>query len=1027
MLAWGSVAAVVLSVMVLALVGSALGWLATHHSRTTPLNLMPWAPQIEAFLENRGLRVNIGALEAYYDGAPVVRAEGLRVLGADGTMAIYVERAALKMANRRLLALALSPKVIEAQGVTLRLLRQPNGEVTIAGLHMNAPNTTRPRTGLVEWLDDLPYDRMWGMLKTVKIQDATVLLRDEAQHAEWVMENAKISITRFADSGERGALIGQVRRLDDTRTPRRTQRAPTPIMVTLERAYSADNVALEAKFGQLDAGVIADYLPPQLQNMLRGQGTMTLGSTFTRGNLLGVPWVTLRLRQAVLTLPDKAGFSKPIALPQVELTANYQPSPTDVLTIRNLAFTGPRGNLFVVSGTVVRATTLPQLDLGLFSPGGDVQAVTDFFPDKHPKMMKTHTWLRNRVRDAQYRNLVARVGLDVAKFPGCGDQCGRLDIDAAITGGQVAFMDELPPVTVQAGGHFWWRGQTFGVHAGKGLLSAQRVRDVRVSLDNIFSPSTTVVRIAGTMDGEVGDVMGVLNGIPNVKGKIPADITGAHRSAMALEVPLPHGISTTFAMTTLRVSGTLDNLSVAKLSALGDVPLLAPSATLRIYDDKTLRVTSARALIADAPLAVLWQMNLQPHVPTDMILNVSGSLAGAWIERMVGPERISATGLVDVAANMVRDPNGLWRFGAQGDAKAAQLFVGPFNFMKPTGDTLAFTTRGRVQPDTGLWHLDALQARGPQVDLLGHVQFNQRAPDNASIALSRMTLGRTQAALRWDKGVLDISGSALDLKGMDLFGNDDTPQRRNLRVTIDVQKLYVQQGLLGAVKASLNAREGRWDIERFEGVVDGTLAVSIRLMPIGGGKRKLTLNAADLGRTLASLGIYDKLRGGTLFGDIIYDTPSRGKGQLKLLDFQLINPPTLMKLLGLLSLEQLVAGTDSTKFNRATLPVRVDDGTWSLDNALLEGPSMSIRLNGSYLRDERVLNFDGTLAPAIPFNRLVTKIPLLGSILAGSQDGVVAADFKLKGQTSAPDVTVRPLSVLTPGLLKDLFRGGDTR
>jgi hypothetical protein len=84
---------------------------------------------------------------------------------------------------------------------------------------------------------------------------------------------------------------------------------------------------------------------------------------------------------------------------------------------------------------------------------------------------------------------------------------------------------------------------------------------------------------------------------------------------------------------------------------------------------------------------------------------------------------------------------------------------------------------------------------------------------------------------------------------------------------------------------------------------------------------------------------------------------------------------------------------------------------------------MSLRLNGPYNSDLKELNMDGKLAPAIPLNRLVAKIPLLGTILAGSQDGLVVADFKLKGPTRDPQVNVRPLSVLTPGLVKDLWKG----
>lgn len=93
------------------------------------------------------------------------------------------------------------------------------------------------------------------------------------------------------------------------------------------------------------------------------------------------------------------------------------------------------------------------------------------------------------------------------------------------------------------------------------------------------------------------------------------------------------------------------------------------------------------------------------------------------------------------------------------------------------------------------------------------------------------------------------------------------------------------------------------------------------------------------------------------------------------------------------------------------------------DRAGFEGPSMSIQLDGEYDRKASVMNFDGRLAPAIPMNRLVAKIPLVGTLLTGSQEGLLVVDFKLKGDSSDPQVDVRPLSVLTPGLVKDFWRG----
>lgn len=57
-------------------------------------------------------------------------------------------------------------------------------------------------------------------------------------------------------------------------------------------------------------------------------------------------------------------------------------------------------------------------------------------------------------------------------------------------------------------------------------------------------------------------------------------------------------------------------------------------------------------------------------------------------------------------------------------------------------------------------------------------------------------------------------------------------------------------------------------------------------------------------------------------------------------------------------------------------------------------------------------------------NSLLSSIPLVGEILTGGS-GLIAATYTMKGPSKDPQVSVNPLSILTPGFLrKILFEGG---
>ena len=49
-------------------------------------------------------------------------------------------------------------------------------------------------------------------------------------------------------------------------------------------------------------------------------------------------------------------------------------------------------------------------------------------------------------------------------------------------------------------------------------------------------------------------------------------------------------------------------------------------------------------------------------------------------------------------------------------------------------------------------------------------------------------------------------------------------------------------------------------------------------------------------------------------------------------------------------------------------------------------------------------------------------MPIVGQILSGGEnEGLIAIRFGVRGTTAKPDVTVNPLSALTPGFLRNMF------
>lgn len=1077
---WGPISLIVL---LLAAMFGGFWWFAQVYTQAHPLNLDAYLPKFERFMAKRGTPVKVGSAELYFDGGPVVRMDDIALMGPDGTMAVYVEQAGIRLANRRLLLLALSPKVIEAQNVTLRLVAD-NGKMSVAGMHFASDSNT-PMPSVVGWLNGLTHDRVWGRLKTVRVANLNLLVKDVQHNTEWVWERSDLNIDRYPDVGEDGTLNGVVRRLQDGKTmvvqeagpragpvggrsvgisgsivisqtlaavtptlvsgslvsgssfvggeltiPRTFERGAIPVLVKFRHEPDAEALSIDARLDRADLGLVADYVPEQFRDFLRARGRIEVGTRLLADNKFERPWVTLRLNN-VSVMPPK-GFSKALKFPHVYLTASYVPpakdvSGGDVLYLNRVRIEGARGNEWMVSGTVSDITTDPYFDLALTSEKGDPQGIFDFFPDENPGMAKALKWLRPNIQKAEYANLRAVVKARASSFPHCADKCGVIEIDADVAKGQVKFLDEFSPAIATTSGTFVWRSNVFTVTLPKATVGDQQATDVKVSLNNMFTaPEVPVhVMVSASVVGPLQGVLKELAAIPEAQGKVPTTITGKQDSKISVLIPLPHGKEANFAMSTVMVSSTVTGMEARDLKELNGSVYTADVANVQLDEGKNLHVVASGAMDG-TPLKIDLVQGIMPGQFNPTQLSLNGSVPAAWLmKRGIDAADVSLTGVFGVAANLAETKPDVWRFGVNADTTRGLIRIRQLNFTKPQGSKMTVRAQGIFGPGK-MVDMNSLVVQGAGANVSGTVKIDPAKQDDMVVRLNPFVLGDTNAVVNYANRKAVINGKKLDLRGLDIFGGDTSSTHIvNVQATANVDEVATQTGTLNAVVADVRGVDGRWDINRFTAKVNDKANVDVRLVPLAGQgqRRKLTVAIDDLGSTLRAMGLYANLNGGRLNGEMTYDTPEVGGGTFVLKGFSLDNAPIVMKLLGLLSLEQLLSGTNNVLFDRASLPVRVDNRVWNLDNATFEGPSMSIRLNGNYDSRKEQMSFNGNLAPAIPFNRLVSKIPLLGTILTGSQDGVVVADFRLTGPTSNPDVSVKPLSVLTPGLVKDLWRG----
>ena len=185
----------------------------------------------------------------------------------------------------------------------------------------------------------------------------------------------------------------------------------------------------------------------------------------------------------------------------------------------------------------------------------------------------------------------------------------------------------------------------------------------------------------------------------------------------------------------------------------------------------------------------------------------------------------------------------------------------------------------------------------------------------------------------------------------------------------------------------------------------------------------LSIDSNNAGSTLKVLRIYENMSGGNLKIEAKRNADKEFVGHASIRDFNIHNTPVLAKLLTVSSLTGMVdmLTGEGIAFSHFDAPFEYKDKVLSVKDSKAFGNVLGITINGSYDVRSEALKGDGVIAPAYSINSFLGKIPVVGNLLAGKDGTVFAANYTVSGTINDPQVSINPLSLLSPSSLKDLF------
>ncbi|HMA16317.1 MAG: AsmA-like C-terminal region-containing protein, partial [Bacteroidota bacterium] len=428
----------------------------------------------------------------------------------------------------------------------------------------------------------------------------------------------------------------------------------------------------------------------------------------------------------------------------------------------------------------------------------------------------------------------------------------------------------------------------------------------------------------------------------------------------------------------------------------------------------------------------------------------------------------AVAGPMTASVSMIRRDNGLITLQVAADLLETTIALPEVHWEKAPGTEGSLSLTAELDDDGPLAYRDiVLQAGdlvargsatpGPEGEGLSGIALERVAFGRSDLQNVQVAIGEAGIDVSIDRGVLDAEPF--------LGGGDDAAEPEPEPVPAEERRfepLSVLAPRLGVLyfaderrleQVSLELRRGLrgWETIRLSGSIPeqywspreaakddaaAPAALTQRYLQLsfapdaGGSGQQLLAQSDDLGALLRATNITDTVVGGRIqvTGRSDGPTPTHPiHATVQARDFVMVKAPALAKLLTVASFTgvlDLLRG-DGIGFQGMDGDFVLDDGTATTELMRIYGAALGLTAKGKIDFDKDEIDLTGVVVPAYSINNFLSKIPLLGTILTGGEgEGLFAVVYNVEGAVDDPEVSVNPLSALTPGFLRGIFTAG---
>lgn len=628
-----------------------------------------------------------------------------------------------------------------------------------------------------------------------------------------------------------------------------------------------------------------------------------------------------------------------------------------------------------------------------------------------------------------------------------------LIVDLKASALEIFYIPEMPPV--QTGeSTFEIRGQklAFDVPSGWVVLPSGKkvaLSDGEFTVDDLRpDPQAGVIEFVAK--GEAQAVLELLDheplGYTREAGLKPDDLSGKAEGRFRLDLPLITGLE----FEQIKLRGTAQLVETQAIGSFGDADIEGGTVIFNV----TEKALEARGdLIVNGVESELnWQRIFDAPADKQPDLRLSATLDQEAREKLGIDLDHMLRGAVPAVVSVEQVPpkNRPRKIGVQADLARAELILANVGWRKPPGRAavLGFDIGRGVE---GNKELQNFRIIGDDIAIDGWISFDADNKPNAfyfpDFSFNVITHMEVRGALREDK-VWEVSAHGPTYDGRQLFRSlfsagklaDDQPPAPQESAGVDLTaRIGTIVGFFDTtakdVTIDVSQRGGRLEKLEARGTLQGNTTIAARLVEGGQNERVLLAESDNAGSAFKLIGFYPNMEGGQTSLKVTLDVEGIASktGTLWARDFTVLGDRVVSEVVsnagddpsaafGRQDNRQRAPRRQRIPFNQLEVPFSVGGGQFVLHDSYINGPQLGATLRGNVNFSNNVVDLGGTFIPLYGLNSALGSIPIIGNILVGRRgEGVVGITYSVKGPAGDPRVQVNPLSIVTPGIFRQIF------